>query len=534
MSQPTLDQILTIPDQPTVEATELLPTIQSLGARITDWLIGAPYRTLIKAVGFMRVDVRSMIATLAAANFEDYVFGFATLINPFTGLPIDVTSFAPFVALQRYRVQQIAASYTKRLITLTNTSNAAYGPLKSGAIILQFGATKNRYVLDVQPSGDGTTTIPAQVAGVPGTVQAVFRSYFVSNTSQVIDYSVDTPGAAISFVTASYPGVTATNPAPTYSTPLQNGSGLGTVTPSGVPAAGSHFVTVYIDGTGNVAGGTVVWSAVLDNGVRTSYPGVTSALIGAGITVTLTDNGGAPNFVVGAYYYFQTPGTDVVQVGADVETPQQLGTRVRGLWPSLAFVQDSAGNWIPKAPTASAYKALALSVNGQVRVALVVTDGNVNNKVLITIAGQGGALLPASVIANEQAFFNAFAGGTDNVFVQPSTLRTITYAGVTIYCKSSLVTAAQVALTKRLSAYIGGVDTSAPLGINGADGRGFVDYDYSLSLIRTTTAVVQVAGTLTINGASQDLALPVAPGFFESPALPIGFDAKTAFTWVPV
>src|SRR6185295_4853142 len=234
----------------------------------------------------------------------------------------------------------------------------------------------------------------------------------------------------IQLVTSSFPGVTATNPAPTYSPVSLVGTGVGLVTPGGTPTGGAHSVVVRIDTAGTVAGSTALWSVNVDNGGWVAHSTYSAVSIGSSMTVTLTDNSGT--FVQGDAYYFQTPGRDITQVGADAETPQQLGTRCRGLIPALAFAKDSNGNWIPGSPTASAYTTLALNANSQVRIVLVRTDPAVNNKVNIIIAGQGGIPLLSSIVANEQAFFNSFQFDTDRVAVATTTGRAITLAGLTI------------------------------------------------------------------------------------------------------
>jgi hypothetical protein len=287
---------------------------------------------------------------------------------------------------------------------------------------------------------------------------------------------------------------------------------------------------VRIDATGSVGDGSVGWSTSVDNGGWVSHTGASATNLGgvAGLNVTLSDNSGAPAFVFGSVYYYQTPGSDVTQVGADVETPQALGTRCRGLWPSLAFAKDANGNWIPGSPSVSAYVALALSANTQVRIAFVATDGTVNNKLNIVIAGQGGAPLSPGVVANEQSFFNAYSMLTDLPVVQTSTARPLTLGGLTVYTKPGQTAAAQAALTLRLQTYLGGVDVATPFSINGT-----VDYDYLIALVRTTPGVTKVSGTLTLTTAAgsvtTDLPLPITPGAFESATW--SQSAASAFNW---
>jgi hypothetical protein len=497
MATPSLNDLLTVPSQDEVLDQEVLPELKKRKIRVTDWLVGAVERANAYVIAKLRMLSRASIAALTAAGFEDYVFGFSTPPPGPDGESVDVTGWAGFVAEQRYGIKQIDASSTKRTITLTNATATTYGPLQPGAIIVQF-PSGNRYVLDevttISPSAD---------------TDAVFRSEFASDSAAGLVYN-DPSDSTISLVTAKYPGVTASNPAPTFSPVSQAGTGLGTVTPSGTPV-GDHAFAIRIVNAGNVSGSTAVWQYSVDGGSWSADQNTYVVVVGYGVTVTLADNGGNPAFELNAVYYFQAPGTDIVQAGADIETPQQLGTRCRGILPSLAFVKDSLGNWIPISPTASAYETLARSANDQIRVVLVETDDTVNNQINVVIAGQGGTPLGPGVVANVQLFFDSFTMLTDRPAVSTSTARTITLAGLTVTTKSSQQASAQTLLTKRLQTYLGGVDPDAALSINGR-----IDYDYIISLVRTTPGVTKVSGTLLINGAAADLQLPVTPGAYES------------------
>lgn len=503
MSTPQLDDILSVPTQDTVLNQEVYPQLKSRAVRITDWLVGGVYRAMAYVIAAMRVNVRIAIAAFTAATFEDYVFGVSTPPPNEDGSVIDVTGYAPVVAQQRYGLTQIAASYTLRNLTLTNVATTSYGPIQPGDFMVSF-PSGNRYVNNV------AFTIPAAVGITPGVVVVQFRSELTTNTTAGLVYN-DPTGSAIALVTSSYPGVSASNPLTNYSAVSQTGASVGTVAPAGTPDGTSHTVAVRIDGSGNAGDSSVAWSTQVDTlGWVTQSGAGASNLGGFGIGVALSDNGGAPAFPEGIVYYFDTPGSDITQVGADVETPQQLGTRCRGLIPALSFPKDQFGQWIPASPTADAYTTLVLNASSQVRIVYIET-GIINNQLFIVIAGQGGTPLPAGVVATVQAFLNSFAFLTDLPVVTTSVPRAITLGGLTITAKASQLGTAQSALTLRLKNYLGGVDPAAALNING-----IVDYDYLIALVRTTPGVLRVAGTLTINGGTTDFQLPVTPGAFES------------------
>lgn len=511
MAAPSFNDLLTVPSQDDVLNQEVLPEIQKRGARVTDWIVGGVYRTTSYVVALMRVSVRTAVATIMAAGFEDYVFGKSTPPPDPTGNVLDVTGWAPVISVQRYGTPQIGATYTRRTITLTNTSASTYGPLQPGAssLMVQF-PSGNRYVLDqvVMIAANATTL-------------ATFRSEFPSNTASGLVYN-DGSNLTLYMVTSNYPGVTASNPSTTFSPVAHAGTGLGTILPSGTPTGGAHSIAIRIVSSG--IAGSAGWQYSIDNAAWSSTQTSASGNIGSGITVTLSDNGGNPSFVLGEVYYFTTPGSDITQVGADAEIPAALGARCRGLIPSLAFKQDTNGRWIPTSPTMSGYEALVRSANANVRVVLVSTDGTINNKVNVVIAGNGGAPLSPTDVANMQQFLNAYSMATDLPNVQTSTARAITLAGLTVSCKSAQLSSAQLTLTQRLQTYLGGLDGTTALGING-----LVDYDYILALVRTAPGVTHLSGTLTINAVAADLQLPVTPGAFESATW--SQSAASAFTW---
>lgn len=508
MGIPSFTDLTTIPVQDDVLNQEVLPELRTRGLKVDDWFVGGVYRAMSYVVALLRLKDRIGLAALTAAQFEDYAFGFTTAPGG-----IDVTGWAPLLAKQRYGVIQIAATYTQRLITLTNSSSTPYGPLQAGDIMLQFTASGNRYVLNQ------TLTIPAS-----SSIQAVFRSEFVTNTAAKISYT-DPTNSTIAFVTSSFPGVVATNPSTIFSAVSQSGSGVGLVTATGTPS-GTHTVAVRITATGSVGNNTVGWQTNLDNGGWTDRTGTSTVTLGSGIIVTLSDNSGTPAFVLGSVYYFTSPGSDITQQGVDIESPQALGTRVRGLWPSLSYPQDGNGNWIPTSPTISGYEALTRSSNSQVKVVLVQTDGTIDNQVNIIIAGQGGAALSTAVVANVQSFFDSLSMITDLPAVHGTIPTAIVLGGLTLTVKASQLFAAQLSLQNALARYLGGVDPNNQINVNPT-----IDHAYITSIARTTIGISKISdNTLTINGVVGDLQMPTVSGQFQSALW--SQEVATAFTWI--
>jgi hypothetical protein len=319
-------------------------------------------------------------------------------------------------------------------------------------------------------------------------------------------------------VTASYPGVVATNVAGTFSVVVQAGSGVGTVTPTGTPAL-PHNVAVRITGSGNVADSTAVWQTSFDAGPWITQAG-NSAVVGDGITVTLGDNGGNPGFILDAVLLLSISGHRHHRGRIGHRDAAGARHALSRLWPSLAFPQDSDGNWIPISPTESAYVALALSANGQVVIAFVIPNGTVNNQVDIYICGQGGAILPPTTLANVQSFFDAWSMVTDkpNVTSPTPVILTPAFSGAGAITVKS---AQRVAAAGRDSEALPELRRRRRPGREARDQRTRRPTRTVISLIRNTAGVTKVDDTLfTLNGVVGDVQLGAAPGNVPGRAAP--------------
>jgi hypothetical protein len=515
MAEPTLDEVLDVPTQAEVIDGDVLPELRRNEVRVSDWSRISVYRAMVYVVALLFVQVRQIIAAIAAAGFEDYVFGLVEVPNG-----IDVTSWATDVARQRYGIERIEATHTRRRFTLTNSVASSYGPLQSGDIVVEFPSIDgvlpgNRYVLD-----EDDVTIPSA-----GEVEAIFRSEFPVDSDNNLNYDDVSDESDIILVTAQYPGVTVTNPAPDFTDVTQSGSGIGTVTPSGTPND-TYTFRVEIDATGTIGGGAL-WTPYVDDVAQAQQSGASAANVGGtGVTITLANNGGSPAFVEGTVFHFSTPGTDVTEVGRNQETPQELGARCRAIWPLLAAPIDlDSDEAVPVSPTAAGYVLLAKRASDEVKVVFVDTDDTINNRVYITVAGQG-ALLSGSTIANVQAYFDQFEMITDDVVVQSATTRTITLASVTVVVRRGQKEAVAARMKERLRNYFRGVDATETLEING-----LIDHAYVSSLIRNTPGVKRFPTDedFTINGTNDDYQLPGAAGAYELALWTQ--DPSSDFTW---
>lgn len=506
----TFDDLVTPPTQSEAFDGVIVPELQAREIPTTDWGAGDPVRVMALVMARLHAEGRGALATLAAAGFEDYAFG---VTDPPGGIEIP-DSWATLIAKQRYNLDRIAATYTTRTIRFTNATASAHGPYSKGDLVVEFAdyeGPDNRYVLDE----DGVT-----IAAGPGvSTDLVFRSEYTINAAEGYAYN-HASGTTVRLVTASLPGVTATNPAGTFTATALAGTSEGTVTPSGVPAglAATSSWEVNITATGQAAAcswryryrdsaGTLsVWAPVVAS--ATAAPG------GTGITITLAnDSGGVnPSFIAGDTFRFSTPGTDVVTAGRDQETRQALGIRCRGIWPSLSFAKNADGDALPRSVTRAAYDTLVRSASDQVVHTLIETDATINGRVNVYVAGQGSALAPATLTAL-QSFMDSVSDLTDYVVVDSPTKRAITIGpGVTVYVAAGMLATAQAEMQDRLDAYFTGTDTGNPIGLNPR-----IDRAYLIELIRGTRGVTRTDAdiTLTINGAATDLQLPIAPGAVE-------------------
>lgn len=432
--------------------TAALQILQANGFPTQSWETGGVERSRLMA-----------FTTLMADFVNNYVPGYVG--GGFTGYATG--GWMDLLMGQIYNLTRNPAVNTIGTITLTSASGVASQTYAPGKLIAVFGATGNRYL------NTASVTIPAG----PGSVTASFQAEFGGAS-----YNDPSSSGNITLVTP-IPGVTLTNPAGTFTAITHTGSGTGTITPSGSPAA-PHSVIINITSTSS--GLPVTGSYQLDGAPAVAFGPVTSQTIGfSGITVTFSAGGSGTSFVNGDSYSFQSPGTWVTQQGANVETDAAGGTRCTNRWSSLSAI-----------PTSSLYDLLARSTPGvgaQVTNVTVVPDATVNNKVNIIVSGPGG-VLPSPTINSIQNFIKPYARGCDRPVVQSPTTQAITIAA-TVTVPVAQLAAAQTAHAVALSNYL------ATAGVNP-----------TLRLAAITDLIMNVPGVVdctgvTINGAAANLTL---------------------------
>lgn len=499
---PTLAELL-VPRTRDELYAALLASLRAADFPVSDWSTGGVERTELAALATALADaVSSTIPGIAGGGLVDYAGGLVA-----GGFP----SWMPLLGAQLYNLLQLGATKTLGSILLTCAAGAGPYALADRELIIEF-PSGNRY------RNVGAATVPAG-----DSLSVSFESEFENDSASGLDYA-DDADQALEIVTP-LPGLSATNPAPAYGAADQVGSGSGTLDLTGTPT-GSHVVVVQIDGEGDA--GAATWSTSIDGAAFVSQGAASSAtnLGGLGINIALVDGGGSPSFHAGDTYTFECPGRWITRAGRDLETPPDHARRCKARWPSLAAL-------VPGSPNKSFYEVLAIEAskdangNPQVTRTLVVTDGTINNKLRVYIAGQGG-ILPSSVVAQVQAGFAARNMITDLPIATSPTARVINLAGAVIRVRLAQLATAKTSLQAAFARYLRGNDPVRPGGLNP-----LLEIGYLVSLIEATAGVTRVDdGALTINGTAEDLQLPVTAGAVEVTSW--SESVADIFTWVTV
>ncbi len=464
----TLEELLTEQTSEQVYA-RVIAYLQDEGFPVTDWEVGGVERTRAKAFTKSLADlVSSVIPTITAGGFVDYA----------------VDAWLRLLAKQRYDLDFNEKTYTKGAMLLACSASAGPHTIAAEQLIARF-SSGNRYI---------NTTGGVLASG--GTLELAWRSEEKNDSVNGNNY-IDPSDGTIELVTP-LTGVTVTNPASTFSEDpvgVTSGTSTGTVDLSGTPD-GSYQITIRIDSDGQ--SGEASWSYSI-NGASFVDAGELASLAdigGTGITVTLVDGATDPSFFEGDTFTFATPGSWITEQGTDIESNTALASRCRNRWPSLAARSTTS-------PTLGYYDLLAREASSQVTQTRVVTDGTINNKVFVIVAGQGG-VLPPGVIIDVQEYVDARIHITDYPVVISPTPRAINLAAV-ITLERSKRTAALAAGEAAIRTYINSV------GINGV-----VRLAALIDILMDIDGIIDVQG-LTINGSAANLQLPVTTAAYELP-----------------
>lgn len=466
----TLQELIPAPTVQEVFAS-LLDVYQANGFPVQSWQPGGVERTRLMQAATSITDLASnYVQGLTAGGLLDYS---EQLTN----------GWLQFLAEDFYSLTLVDATHTVGNITLTAAPGKGPYTFVAGALIAEFAATGNRYI----NTTGGTLTLG-------GTLDVEFRAEFPGAS-----YNDPSSSGSISLL-SPLPGVTLTNPPETYSAVDHEGSGTGTITLAGSPVS-PHQVIIRIDSTG--AAGVASWSYSIDGEAYVSAGAVASSnnLGGDDIDVTLVDGVTGASFVKDDTYLFSTPGSWITTQGADTQPNSTLATRCRDRWPTLVpiAIADFYEDLVRATPT----------VGTQITQVRVLIDENINNKVLLVIAGPEGAL-DAGDVADVQEYVSLRVPVTDNPVIESPSGTSVTLAGTIVYAGTSQATvedAVQTAMTNYVNT----------VGINGT-----VRLASIIDAVMDVLSVVDVYD-VTINAVASNLALGSATTFRVADLQPLEF-----------
>lgn len=480
----TLAQLLVATTQDEIR-TSLLQSLASSPAKFptTDWEALGPERAMVEIQSSSLYDlVASAQPTIIAGGFNDYA----------------TTDWLTLYSDQTYSNTRVDARRTIGSILLTNASTSTY----------TIGAGKLRAVSVAGNSylNTGTGTLN------PGSSLAiVFQSEFPNDSTVGRNYN---DGAnTILTLTTPLPGVSITNPAPTFSGVAHTGTGTGAITPSATDSILNNVVQgttikITILTTGQVAAGSLKYSVNSGPDVTVTPIPATLDIAGKDIRITFT-NVTNPSFIIGDVYAFQTPGTWYTQQGTDQEADNLLQQRNRARWSTLSLV-----------PTDGLYTTWARTADPTVTKVLVAVDLAVANQVNITLAGPAGPT-SASAVANVQAFVNPRKPLTDKPIAASAGALNVVLSGGTITVDATKQALAQQTAQQNLQNYI----DAAPIG--GYLPGNLVSFAKVLGAISSVDGVIDVIGLL-VNGGTIDLTLT------STQVAVFAQNIATALTWNPV
>lgn len=359
----TLEQLLAAESQDQIKA-RLLAALNKVGFPYTDWSSGAGERTTVESFALAYRDlVGNLIPQIAGGGFLDEAEG----------------DWLTLHAKQRYDLDRTAATYTTQRITLACGSGNGPYTIAAGQLVFQSTAGR-RY----RNTTGGTLN-------TSDTLEVEADSESPNDSSNPLTNYVDSAETILTMVTP-LPGVTCSNPKPSFTPVTHAGNGTGTMTPSlttvGVEPS-SHTFKIRITKSGQVGAGLVTYEMDFD-GVEVSLGGTIPASfdLPGGTTIAFANGAVNPSFFNGDIYEFSTPGSPIITQGRDEESDEALRIRCRARWPSLADI-----------PTNDKFELWAKLADQQVTKVKVRASETVAGLAGLTIAGQvnplGGAVVTA-------------------------------------------------------------------------------------------------------------------------------------------
>lgn len=491
----TLDQLLT-PQTPQDTFNQEISLATNLGFPTSSWQAGGVERARLLLFATMLSDLSSnYIPTVIEGGL----------------LPLSSGDWLTLFASNNYNITRNPATQTDGYLTFDTTASGA-GPyvVSAQSMTAIFPDGLRYYNLN-------GFTIPAN-----GTIALVqFASEFPVDTLGGYTYN-EGSNQAITLLNP-LPGVVVTNPELTFSAIVHTGAnatgtgiGTGTITLSGTPVD-RYYIIIRIDSNGE--SGVAEWSYSTDGNEYVSVGAVTNAeiydgAVDTGVKVTLVNGSPTPSFVLGDNYIFSTPESWIYAQGSDEESDASLVQRCLAQLPSRSSI-----------PTDNFYTALAKetpNVGSQVTQVIVQTDGYINNRVNVVIAGPAGQLT-AETVALVQAYVTPRVPETETPIVtSPGSLN----VGVTM---TVTVTNQQYSTLYGTTGFDGTLGAALKDYINYIPINGTVELAKVIQVVMELTGVVNLTvSTLKLNGSAADITLGSSTTFQLA-----SFDTATsAITWV--
>jgi hypothetical protein len=486
----TLADLLTAKTEDEIE-TQLISVLQTQGFPVSDYNVGGVARTIIKMVRAGIIDLANLVPLIASGGFLDYASG----------------DWLTLLAGQLYGLTRTPAVYAKQRLKLTHEAGTGPTDIEPGSSIA-LSTNQRRWL------SNDTVTVPADdFEYIEYIAESAGAAYNGDGAGQITSLVTPLPGLVVTNPEQSFGGVTTAGKA------VKAGSGSGVVTPSEtvaevMPTPARTFsikVTTSANGTGSGA----IQLTVMEDGVATVTaitPIPASYAAGGGVTIGFAN--GAANTVswlAGDIYSFTTPGSPLIQQGADEEGDVALRARCRGRWPALSLV-----------PTADRYEAwiIQASIEGGYGITKIkaTPSSTVAGTVNLYVAGAAGA--PAgAVITALQTYIDLRDGIVDLAIVEAAVNKDVD-AGGTVLVRVANAAAVKAAAKTNWEAYL------SDLAIGGSQPGGVVRLE-ELTEALMAAGAVDVSG-LTLDAVAANLALA------ETEVAVPGNDITSALTWTEV
>jgi hypothetical protein len=477
MAAPTLQDLLTPRDQPTIEQT-LLSSLQAApivggvenSFPVTDWEPGGFERTTLKMTAAGLADRENLVQMLTAAGYLDLA---STIVDGDGNL---VEGWAELLASQGFGIDRGAATFAQQSLVLTCTNGPGPYTRAAGEIVAYSPSTGNKY------ANVASVTIPNA-----GSVVTTFQAQSPGSQYQ------DPAGSIIALITPM-PGVSVSNPLQAAGIPVSTISGTGSiaVTSTAVTPTPRTIALVFTTG-GQASDASAQYTLTIYQGTSIATTGpfaaASTVTIGGDVTLTFADGpGSTQSYDSGDTWTVTVPGSPLLQTGSDAETLAQLVQECHDRFPSLSDV-----------PTMGRIEGLVFACSKAQGLGIVKVRSSPSADVAgvenVYIAGTTATATPTQVAA-VQSSLNAHASLIGAAFVAAASPYSVTVGGI-VKCRRGTTGTVQTAADKAWAAYI------AAMAIGGNPPDGLIEQAALIGILMAAGAL-NVSG-MSLNGYTADL-----------------------------